>query len=156
MLKTALKRVILGFLIGDFIAIIVPLFISIIINDGNFYPIPPSFIKDSGSELNAAVLQYILSGLCGFGCAASSVFFSSDRLNILQSTALNFLGVSISTLPIAYVCHWINHSVAGVISYIAIFIAIYIIIWLVSYLSIKSIIVKANKKISKITKTELN
>lgn len=152
MLKAALKRGILGFLIGVFIAIIVPLFISIIINDGNFYPIPPSFIKDCGNELNAAILQYTLSGLCGFGCAASSVFFSSDRLNILQSTALNFLGVSISTLPIAYVCHWINHSLVGVISYFAIFIVIYIIIWLISYLSIRNIIIKANKKIFRISK----
>lgn len=147
MTKKVLKRGSLGFLIGAFITVLIPLIISFFIADGNFYPVVPDFIEQCGNEVNAAAIQYLLGGIMGFGCAAGSVVFEHDKFSILKQTVIHFIIISLSMLPIAYICHWMEHSLLGLIKYFLIFIIIYFIIWITQYLIWKSKIKRMNEKL---------
>ncbi|MCQ4022658.1 MULTISPECIES: DUF3021 domain-containing protein [unclassified Ruminococcus] len=146
------KKVILrgtgGFFIGVFITVMIPVIISYCIGDGKYYPIVPQFIEQCGNEINAAALQYLLGGVFGFVCSASSLVFASEKIGFLMQTVIHFLCLSLSTLPIAYICHWMEHSFWGVFSYIAIFIFIYILVFIFMTIYWRIKLKKMNEKLS--------
>lgn len=148
MKKKVLKVGTLGFFIGVFIAVLIPIIISYIIGTGSYYPIVPDFINQCGSEINAATIQYLLSGIMGFGIAASSVIYTIEKLSILKQSAIHFAILSLSILPVAYICHWTEHSIVGIVKYFLVYIVIYIIIWIIEYFFWKRKIKKLNEKLS--------
>lgn len=148
MAKKILQRGSLGFLIGLFITVLIPVLISFFIGDGRYYPIVPNFIEQCGNEINTAAIQYLLGGIMGFGGAASSVVFEYDKFSILKQSVIHFIIISISILPIAYICHWMEHSLWGIVKYFAIFIIIYIVIWAIEYLVWRNKIKIMNEKLS--------
>lgn len=142
----------LGFFIGIFITVLIPIIISFSIGDGNYYPIVPAFSEQCGNEINAAAIQYLLGGVLGFMCAGSSILFEIEKFGILKQFFLHFLCISVSMLPIAYICHWMEHSFWGIVSYFAIFTFIYLIIFISQLTFWKIKIKKMNEKLSKTSK----
>jgi len=94
----------------------------------------PSFIASAGSELNAVVLQYLLSGLLGAAFAASSVVWENEGWSLMKRTVVHLISISLAMLPIAYLAHWMEHTVMGIVTYFLIFTGIYVIIWAIQYM----------------------
>lgn len=132
-MKKALQRALVGFPLGVFIGYTITVIIALGWGKGQFYPAEPSLITSMGSEMNAVVLQYILSGLLGMGFAASSLVWENENWSLLTRT-LAHLGISsVLMFPIAWLTHWMEHSLAGVASYILVFIGFYALIWLAQW-----------------------
>ncbi|MDD6394821.1 MAG: DUF3021 domain-containing protein [Firmicutes bacterium] len=146
-MKKAILRGLIGFPIGVTIGYSITIVISLIFAEGYYSPAVPSMIEMCGSEINAVLIQFLLCGLMGFIFAAGSVVWESEKLSLLAQTAINFVIVTGTMLPVAYICHWMEHSIAGLLQYVAIFAIIYVTIWITQYISYKIRIRKINKKI---------
>lgn len=147
MFKTIVKRCLLGAVIGVFISHVIAIVISLCIADGTFYAVVPQLIESTGSELNAVLLQTVCSVLYGAMFAGVSVIWELDNWSILKQTVIHFLVVSIATLPVAYVTHWMHHSVLGMIIYFGIFAVIYAFIWFGQYMAVKYNVIEMNAKV---------
>ena len=131
--KAALRRGLLGAPIGIAIGHVITIFISLIQGTGEFYAVVPAFVKQAGSEAGAVALQCLLCMLLGAGCAAASVIWENEKLGLTKQTALHFIAISLCMLPIAYMTHWMDHSLGGILSYFGVFALIYVVIWLALY-----------------------
>lgn len=147
MFKTIVKRSLLGAVIGVFISHVIAIVISLCIADGTFYAVVPQLIESTGSELNAVLLQTVCSLLYGAMFAGVSVIWELDNWSILKQTVIHSLVVSIATLPVAYVTHWMHHSVLGMIIYFGIFAVIYAFIWFGQYMAVKYNVIEMNAKV---------
>ena len=94
------------------------------------------------------MVQTVLCGLVGMVYAAGSVVWEVDRWSLAGQTAAYFLITLGSVLPVAYAAYWMERSVAGVLSYVAIFCAIFAGIWISQYLGWRAKINRINKKIA--------
>ena len=97
-----------------------------------------------GSALNAVILQTVLCGIMGAGFAAASVIWELDSWSLAKQSGVYFLTASLLMLPIAYAANWMEHSLAGFLSYAGIFAAIFVTVWLTQYFSWKQKIKKMN------------
>jgi hypothetical protein len=130
-LKKALLRGILGAPLGVFIGYTITILISLINpTGGNYYPVVPQLAVQLDSEIMAVTIQYVLSAMIGFAYAAGSAVFEVEHWGITKQTILHFIIMTFTGLPVAYLCHWMEHSFRGIVLYVAIFIGIYLIIWL--------------------------
>ena len=102
-----------------------------------------------GSEINAVIVQYVLCGLMGFAFAAMSAIWENDKLSLAAQSGINFVLSVMTVLPIAYICNWMEHSVSGLLSYLAIFAGIYASIWVVMFSVYKAKIKKINADLNK-------
>ena len=114
------------------------------IGDGSYYPVTPELICSMGNELNAVILQTVLCGVMGSGFAAASVIWELDSWSLARQSGVYFMIACIIMLPIAYITNWMEHSIAGVLSYVGIFIVIFVVVWLAQYLSWKHKIKRMN------------
>jgi len=147
MLRKALCRALIGFPLGVFLGNAITVMISLIQNDGKYYAVVPSLVDQMGSELNAVVLQFILSGILGAGFAGFSVVWENDEWSILKRTLVHLLGTSLTFLPVAYVNHWMEPTPGGVLAYMAIWFGIYLVIWLAQYLFWKNKVQQINQRL---------
>lgn len=146
-LKKALLRGLLFIPSGIFISVTITMLISLIKGQGEYYSVVPTLIETTGSEMNAFVLQYILSGTIGFVFAAASAIFEVEHWSFTKQTILHFLISSTTVITVAYICHWMERTVQGVISYIIIFVIIYVIIWVMQYFFYRNRIKQINEKL---------
>ena len=144
MKKQIIMRGILGFPVGVTIGFAITLMISACVGDGGYYPVTPELIGSMGNELNAVILQTVLCGVMGSGFAMASVIWELDSWSLAKQSGTYFLIACILMLPIAYIANWMEHSVAGVLSYVGVFVVIFVMVWLVQYLSWKLKIKKMN------------
>lgn len=142
------KRGLVGLPIGIAIGHIITLMVSAGFGDGGYYPVTPELIDAMGNELNAVVLQTVLCGIMGAGFAAASVIWELDW-SLAKQSGVYFLTASLLMLPIAYAANWMEHSLAGFLSYAGIFAAIFIAVWLTQYFSWKQKIKKMNAMVHK-------
>ncbi|MDD6225496.1 MAG: DUF3021 domain-containing protein [bacterium] len=149
MKKKLVLRCLLGAPVGFAVSMIITVIISLVIGDGNYYPIVPQMAENFGSEINAVVVQMILSFLYGASWAGASLIWQKEEWSLLRQTFTHLIVCSVFTFPVAYVCYWMPHNLTGVLSYFGIFFVIYFSIWISQYISIKSKIKKMNKKIAK-------
>lgn len=149
MKKKILTRGLIGFPIGIAIGFVITIIISMCIGKGAFYPVSPELTETMGSELNAVILQTALCGIMGSGFAMASVIWELDSWSLIKQSGIYFLIISLILLPIAYISNWMDHSVAGVISYAGIFFASFVVVWLIQYFVWKSKIKKMNERINK-------
>lgn len=133
MFKETVKRGALGFPLGICIGYVVTLMISLAVGDGSYHPFVPSLIEGFGSEIAAVLFQTALCGVLGAAFGASSVIWEMEKWSIAKQTAIYFLIVSIVMLPIAYLAHWMDHSIAGFFFYFAIFAGMFLVIWVIQY-----------------------
>ncbi len=148
MKKTVLLRALLGFPLGIALGQLITLCISACYG-GEYYPCVPTLVAQLGSELAAVALQTLLCGVLGAACAAASCAFQMEHWSISKATAVHFLVLSLSMLPIAYFSHWMEHTFAGVLAYFGVFLAIYAMIWLLLYRSVHTKVQKINKALKK-------
>lgn len=149
MKKKVIKRALLGAPIGLAITMIITILISYCVNDSRFYFAPPALAADCGGEVNAVLLVTVLSFLSGAAFAGASVIWEVEKWSMLRQTVTHLLVCSVLTFPIAYAARWMDHTVSGVLSYIAIFLAIYATIWISTMLSYRKNLKKINSSIKK-------
>ena len=148
-MKTIIVRGAIGFPLGVFVSTFITLCISLGIGDGTFYAVVPSLIETMGTELNAYLLQFILSGLLGVAFAAGSIIFEHDNWSLTKQTTLHFCLVTIAMFPVAYYSHWMEHSFIGFSLYFLIFVIIYLMFWVIQYLFWKREINRLNHSLNK-------
>ena len=134
---------------GIAISTIIALVISFIIGDGKFSFTAPTLAERAGSEVKAALIQIIFSGLLGGCYGAISLIWDINSWSVLKKTAIYFILSAVIMLPIAYINNWMQHSLAGLLGFVGIFIVIFIIIWIFTYIGIKKDIAKLNDHINK-------
>lgn len=149
MKKKVLLRCLLGAPIGITISVFITIIISLIGNDGVYHAVMPKLINDCGNELNAVILQTVLSLIYGAAWAGVSVIWGMENWSILRQTITHLVICSVSTFPIAYFARWMPHNALGILLYFGIFFAIYLGIWLSQYASMKKRIQEINKRINK-------
>ena len=149
MKKKILTRGLIGFPIGIARGCVITIIISICIGKGSFYPVRPELAETMGSELNAVILQTALCGIMGSGFAMASVIWELDSWSLIKQSGIYFLIISVIMLPIAYIANWMEHSVAGILSYAGIFVASFVVVWLIQSFVWKSKIKKKNECINK-------
>ncbi len=134
MVKNILQRASLGFPLGVFIGYTITIVISFYVGHGSYSPVVPSLAQAMGSELNAVVLQYVLSGILGAGFSASSLAWEIEEWSIARRTIVHFVVSSVFMFPVAYFNRWMEPTLGGVLGYVLVFVGIYAIIWLVQYI----------------------
>ena len=71
-----------------------------------------------------------------------------ESWSLVRQTGVYFLIISLIMLPIAYAAYWMEHSVAGFLSYFGVFVLIFAVIWGVQFAIGKRNVKKMNEKIS--------
>lgn len=149
MKKKLIQRGLLGFPLGIAIEYVIAVMISIIVGNGSFYLVKPELIDMMGNELNAVVLQTVLSGIMGTGFAMASVIWEIDSWSMAKQSGIYFAVACIVMFPVAYVTNWMSHDVVGILSYVVVFVGIFVFIWLTQYFVWKRRIRKMNDGVQK-------
>lgn len=147
MKKQIIARGALGILIGITLGYLITFFISLGYGNGAYIPCVPALADQFGSQIGAVALQILMCALLGFVFGAASVIWELDHWSIVKQTGIYFACTALAMLPIAYVTHWMEHSLEGFLIYFAIFLAIFVVMWLIQYLFWKSKVKKINGKI---------
>ena len=147
MKKEILKRSLFGAPIGIALGVIITIIISLTVGDGRFYAVVPELVNDMGSEINAVILQTVLSMVYGAAWAGASVVWDAEGWSLLKMTLVHLAIASVATFPIAYFARWMPHSTTGIMLYIAFFVVIYIGVWLGQYGAVKKRIAAMNAKL---------
>ncbi len=137
-----------GALLGLTISVVITIAISLILHDGKYYAVPPELISACGNEINAVIIQTILSLLYGAVWGGASWIWSIDHWSILRQTVTHLVICSAATFPVAYFAYWMPHNGRGILIYFGIFFVIYLIIWLSQYSSMKKLIQQINEKLN--------
>ena len=117
MKKEAIRRGMSGFPLGVFIGYTITIILSLFWGEGYYWAVVPALVEQCGNEINAVILQFILSGVLGSVCAASSVIWENDNWSILKQTVIHFVIISFTMLPIAYFAHWMDHTFIAIVKY---------------------------------------
>ena len=149
MKKKLISRGILGFPIGITIGYCITILVSLIWADGYYSPCMPALTLRMGNEINAVILQAILCGLLGVSFSASSIIWEIAHWNMVKQTGVYFFINAIIMITVAYCTYWMEHSIAGFLSYFGIFITIFIIVWIIEFITSKYIVKKMNQNLPK-------
>lgn len=149
MLQKAFQRALIGLPVGIFISYSITILISLIEGRGAYLPVVPSFAAEAGGELNAVILQYVLSGLLGMGFAGSSVVWENESWSLFKRTAVHLLVMAGFMFPVAYVNQWMPHTIAGVLVYASIFVVMYAIVWGVQWMVYSRKVREINARLGK-------
>ena len=144
MKKKIVLRSLLGFPLGLAMGYMITIIISLVFADGSYFPCVPELSTTMGSEIHAVLLQAFLCGILGAGFGAASVIWEIEDWGLVRQTGIYFLFVSLIMMPIAFVTHWMEHSLKGILSYFGIFFTIFAAIWLIKYAIDKRNVKKMN------------
>ena len=98
-------------------------------------------------EINAVVLQAVLSLLYGAAWAGASVIWEKERWSILKQTVVHLIVCSAATFPVAYFARWMPHNGGGILLYFGMFFLIYLIVWLSQYSAMKKRVKEINERL---------
>lgn len=127
-------RAIAGALIGLGLSCLIGVLISFKIGDGNYYAVSPTLVKAQGSELNAVLVQMLVSMVYGAVWAASSFIYETEKGSLLQKTLLHYiLNISV-TLPVFHIMRWDNGRLSGMANTFIGVSAVYVLLWVLRYL----------------------
>ncbi len=149
MKKKLLQRIALGLPVGILLGYLITLLISLCLGEGTYVACVPALTEQMGGELNAVLFQALLCAILGAGCAASSLIWELDRWSIARQSGTYFLCLALLMLPIAWLAHWMEHSLSGFLGYFALFFGIFVITWLAQYGAIRAHIRKINQQLEK-------
>lgn len=149
-----MQRGILGILIGLVINYLITIGISLGWAKGYYVPCTPELEAVMGNEINAVVLQALLSGLLGIGFGAGTVVWEIEHWSIVKQTGVYFIVTSVFMMPIAYFTYWMEHSVVGFLSYFGVFVVYFCFIWIVLYMVRKSNVKKMNDGLCRVKEGE--
>lgn len=149
MKKRVILRGLLGIPMGITIGYVFTIVISLIWAQGYYAPCAPGLTAVMGSEIGAVVVQTVLSGIVGAGFAAASVIWEIGEWSITRQTVSCFIIYGVIMFPLAYLANWMQHTVAGVLSYVAIFVVVFAAIWLVFRFIWKGKVKKLDSEVKK-------
>ena len=149
MKKQVLIRCVFGAPMGLTISTLITIVISAIIGNGKFYAVPPMLIEDCGGELNAVVIQAVCAMIYGATWSAADLIWRMEKWSLMRQTITHLLVISLSSLPISYLMHWVPRGLGGTLAYFGIFFAVYLVIWVLQYRGIKKQIEQMNQKYRK-------
>lgn len=115
--KQLLIRGLIGAAVGFFICYFITIITSVIIGNGEFYPVVPQAIELFGTELNAVIAQTIISMIYGAILSGTSVIWTIDRWSLIKQTITHLLIYSTATIPVAYFLYWMPHNVISILIY---------------------------------------
>ncbi len=147
--KILLPRIKRGFPLGVAIGYALTIVTSASFGTQEYYPCRAALAAALGGELPAVALQAVLYGVIGSICTAASFAFWVEGWSITKATVIHFLILSLTMLPIAYVLHFMKHTLAGVLGYFVVFVVIYVLIWLATYCNFRAKIRRINKALRK-------
>ncbi len=147
MKRQIILRGLIGIPIGITLGYVITIIISCFTGEGTYVSCVPTLTEAVGSELNAVILQTILCGVLGMAFGAESVIWEMESWSILKQTGVYFLISAVIMLPIAYMAHWMEHSLVGVLEYAGIFLGIFVVMWISMYLKYRGHIKKLNAKL---------
>ncbi len=155
MKKKTLLRGLKGFFIAISIWYLISLLVSYIFGDGTYsVSCTSELVAAMGNEINALMLETFLYGLIGASIAAGMTVWEIDGWNLAKQTGVYFLIISLVNFPIAYILHWMEHSLVGFLKYFGTFVFYFAIIWIMKYLWWKSYVKKMNAKLRKMCEDE--
>ncbi len=111
---------------------------------GHYVPFVPGLIAAVENELEAVRLQTLFWGVLGAGFGAASIIWEMERWSLVRQTGVYFAIVSMIMMPIAYVLHWMEHSMWGFLSYFGIFALIFAAVWAIEFITGKYMVKKLN------------
>lgn len=149
MAKKAISRTLLGFPLGIAISYTISIIISLVLAKGSFSAVAPQLVAQTGSEMSAVLLQYLLSGLLGAVFSGSSCVWEMESWSLLKQTVVHFIILTTIMMPIAWLNHWMPRSSTGIFLYIAIFVFIYILIFISMFIYWKSKVKQINERITR-------
>ncbi len=144
MKKIRIFYTIIGFAGGIAIGHIFNIIGSYLFGSGLFYTVSPKIIAKYGSELNAVVVQTILTGLIGVVFSQSSLIYEKEEWSLLKQTVIHFFVTCSTMTTVSIILDWTN---GNEVTFVVIFAFIYLVIWFSQYLLIKKETVKLNEKI---------
>lgn len=147
MKRTIIIRSLLGAPIGLTISYLIPVFISLAMGDGNYYPIVPELAEICGNEINAVLLQTVCSLLVGTVFGGASAIWQMEEWSLMRMTLTHLVICSAAMFPIAYFMQWMPHNLGGFLRYFGIFFGIYFCIWMSQYFPMKRKIEMINQKV---------
>lgn len=145
MKKEIVWRCFSGAGIGLAVSTIIAIVISLTLGDGAYHPVVPEFAAECG-ELNAVIIQMLLSFVYGAAWGGASVVWEKENWSLMRQTVTHLVICSLATFPVAYITHWMSHDLGSVLAYFGIFLGIYAIIWLSYYTSLKKRVKQMNDK----------
>ncbi|MDE6851158.1 MAG: DUF3021 domain-containing protein [Lachnospiraceae bacterium] len=138
-----------GIPIGIAIGYLITIIYSLAWGKGTYSPcVAPELVKLMGNELNAVILQTGFYCLLGGTYAASSVIWELETWGITKQTVIYFLIGTCVMMPVAYFTYWMEHSLAGFLTYFGIFVLIFFIIWLTLFLVTLHVVKTMNEKLN--------
>ena len=143
--KAIIKRAILGFIYGVFIGQTILILESLMMRDGNFYPVATSLVNLVGTKIGAVIIQYFLTGLLGTTFAATTVIFEMDNWSLIRQTLTHFIITSIVMYIAGFLCGWFPHTVVSTLIWFGVFIIVYVIFWVCFSLYYKNKVKKINE-----------
>lgn len=149
MKRKAIIRGLIGLPIGITISYLISIIANLIISNTSYLGATPQLVNAVNSELTAVIIQFIASGILGFGTGASSVIWEIENWSLLKHTIMSFVAISIFVLIPAYFLYWMPHTTIGILIYILLFVLIFMIIWIIKYLYIKNKIKKMKASLQK-------
>ena len=144
MKRKIVLRSLLGFPLGLALGYMITIIISLIFADVYYSPCVPELTTSMEREINAVLLQAFLCGILGSGFGAASVIWELENWGLVRQTGIYFTIVSVIMMPIAFVTHWMEHSLKGILSYFGIFFIIFVVIWVIQYVIAKRNVKKMN------------
>ncbi len=147
MKRKIILRGIIGFPVGIAICYIVTMLISLASPNGSYVPCVQTLTEALGSEIKAVIFQGLLCGIMGSWIGAISLIWDLEKISLVKQTGLYFILLSSIMLPVAYLNHWMHHSLMGIIQYVLIFLLIFVIIWAVEYVISWKNVQEFNKKV---------
>lgn len=146
MKRTIILRSLLGAPVGLTISYLIPVFLSLAIGDGNYYPIVPALAEICGNEINAVLLQTVCSLLVGAVFGGASAIWQMEEWSLMRMTVTHLIICSAAMFPIAYLMQWMPRNLGGFLRYFGIFFGIYFFIWGSQYITIKRKLAMINQK----------
>jgi hypothetical protein len=148
-MKKVILRTVCGLPVGIAIGHVITVLISLMNGGGDYYACAPAFVELIGNEAAAVAVQTLLCGIMGMAFAGASIIWESEKLSIVAQTGICFGIYAAVLLPVAYFANWMEHSLVGVLSYIAIFVGVFVITWMSQYLAWRGRIKAINANLNK-------
>lgn len=149
MKKQVILRGFLGIPMGIALGYIITILISLTHGGTDYSPCVPTLVEMAGGELNAVILQTIMCAVLGMTFSACSVIWELDNWSIAKQTGIYFLITALVMMPVAYVTHWMEHSLRGVLGYFGVFLGVFVVMWISMYLMYRKNINQLNAKLKK-------
>lgn len=132
-----MKSIISAFAKGIVMGVAVSLIVSIINNDGTYYPMSPTSAMGEWYFIHLNEWQRMLVSVIIWGCIGllfyiTSKIYTRTDWSISRMTAIHFLATLLGFTPLAILAGWFPFKVEAVVSFFIIFTIIYVALWFIT------------------------